>query len=1519
MKLSSISMFRPAFKGVEYVKNQFGDIYYHFNYPYNSGDVDEKAKAKNEKKEFEGYQQKCTLKIFKMTPDGKSIVSELLTKDVPPEGVSINFKEYDVKPSDKVAYTFEITDNYGKRECGSDVGRNYYMDNDRYSVLALDTLKPTVNGSGYLLMPDSFAPGYVYKGFREENPDDISKIELNKELRDKAEKSPRTFSNMYGGGLAGMTAKIPYLKERGIKIVFGTPITGGDTVSAFKYWPENLFQIAGGIGEMHNYEDYMAELYKNGMVFVMDAPLTSEGLGGIHHQYALKWGDTDNQMKHWFRMENIENDQIGYGIVGKYSEGLRHYIVNAPNKFTVKDGQISYSEINENYDPKKPTWIQYYDKDYVSRELVDKKQLLDKYDKMATKNPLQTATHDETVVNSHYVMTKADYNAYLKNIDTLNEMNKNPKTAMDINSKEGTVYLSNFPRTKLFEKKETGELSWDANTDMIKLRYFDSAYDYKSKETVPVDAAGYTPANNEIQDMAVKYGEYWTKKSLDIQNIYTAQTLGNIGNADEAKATIEELIKDKKLPEEAGLSLEVLQNIDLDLYNLEIPEITAETLITKTIMNLPLESLTFSKDTLGVLSTSYFTPHAALHSQVGMSRYELEQQDNPQFIEYLNERYGYKDVYEKMNKMFKGEIFDFTRQVLERADESLPDDKKIFADSSKNILTPYGYYVTKYFAEDAARYILTKAIVSDTPAKINSKGQIIYDHDYLRENSSLEHIGVNGHTPKYEAELLAKQIKAGLKAYSTDSDEINFVKNALLKRFENVNLNAFKYAEAMVNNANLGLQWRIDALKDVEDIDSCLNQNEVREKVHNNLVSFWRSFADGVAKYNPGTCIYDEITDIDKIKVDGKDFGAHFMQDSNHTTEAAYGYFFTDVMKIFTGESAKAALEGGYFGGSSYSGFRDSQNAINNQLKELFTKPYYLDYMRHLYTFGGNHDKPRLAYCMMIDQRLVHADINNLPDSDGNRIAALLMITGATDMKDMPYDYVYNKDYRNYINENYLMGASNTAIANGKAIRDRLNEVLSGDLSGAEISKLYNAVTALVNGNFTIEPEKRASFNDYKTAMAEVLDIARNNGLNLHLGENDLSGLIDNLQKKSKEIGIWEASQGKLSQYSEFYTDSDVPHKILVLANILRKTVEFKLDDIAKYSTQNRDDVLNRLNSAIKTYMHKYTAQDVQDDLDKHLVYQLTRNDNERNAFGGEDIREAIRLVFAKAGLEEKTEAQFKLFKALNDPAVAKVKMYMRILASLPGVPTLYAGDELAMGGAEKKAKNIDLKNRNALLFSMLEGDSEEAKYYNKLNEEFKEISNIRANEDMAPLNNGTPYYIAPQYYGDVVLPSMFTMDKNGSAVVSLFNVAGISPTDRVNMPKTNYVELDSIKLNSTWYDDGDSKNSVKPLGIAGLSLATGMVFKNLISSDNTIYKVVKEGADYCIKRFDGKNPIKIVLSNGTMKDCVFTLYHNAKKLHFKGGNRREYYNPQFNIVSNPYHYLNENNKCGEKLSVISK
>ena len=59
-------------------------------------------------------------------------------------------------------YSYEISDFQGDS-----------INNYKYTLVSRKGTTPTVQGAGYLAMPDSFKPGVMYRGFTEENTGEL--------------------------------------------------------------------------------------------------------------------------------------------------------------------------------------------------------------------------------------------------------------------------------------------------------------------------------------------------------------------------------------------------------------------------------------------------------------------------------------------------------------------------------------------------------------------------------------------------------------------------------------------------------------------------------------------------------------------------------------------------------------------------------------------------------------------------------------------------------------------------------------------------------------------------------------------------------------------------------------------------------------------------------------------------------------------------------------------------------------------------------------------------------------------------------------------------------------------------------------------------------------------------------------------------------------------------------------------------------------------------------------------------
>ncbi|MCQ2755185.1 MAG: hypothetical protein MJ231_09125, partial [bacterium] len=538
----------------------------------------------------------------------------------------------------------------------------------------------------------------------------------------------------------------------GIKKLIMTPIWGNDNKSSHHYWNKNDMQIPDEIGSVENYESMIRKLFQNGMQYVDDFAVTSEGLEGIHVQYALRWANQNPQTYYWFRMNGLENGPLTLGIVPKNKENLRHRIVNPS---VIYNPETKTIEQNPEYNPHRETYFQIYDASQVSEEqLADKNKLIKKYNNIHSENKLLINNSNETVINYAF---EIDPDEYKNRLEEFVKLNKTAEKPIELNSPEGTMFIGQFSHFKIGTEAE-GAVFWDANKDILKRNYYISPYDEKLISAIPDlnerDAVRelIKRANIEVQDMAIQAGVYRTQLVNDIQNLYTAQMLKNATTYNDIKNLI-----GVKLPKEAMLDEDAIQNVLDGWYNLS-PKGTEpkDDITVRALMKLPLDSLELGENTTGVLSTSFFTNRAPSESEIGLSRYEFYQQGSGIYSPYHL-------TYHDADNLYATKLKDFTWEIIEKVNSSSPEK---LIDSNGNY-TEYGEYVINLLGKDIAKYAFLKALTGDKlQAKMFSddilKGKINYNYPEIKEITTLKALGINASSPAEEAKALLRRISTGL-------------------------------------------------------------------------------------------------------------------------------------------------------------------------------------------------------------------------------------------------------------------------------------------------------------------------------------------------------------------------------------------------------------------------------------------------------------------------------------------------------------------------------------------------------------------------------------------------------------------------------------------------------------------------------------------------------------------------------------------------------------------------------------
>lgn len=1595
----------PNFKGYQHVKNETGETVLKFNYPYN---------YKNED---------CELVFYKVTPtenyNYKVDEKPIYTVKMKPEGVNVNLQDVtNLDKEEAIAYKVVRKDKNGKviwegpdtgvqmrklndNEYGFRVHQDYKWDTNQtkdgkfiptheyldgptdyaYTLLTRNGTTPTVQGAAYLAIPDSFKPGMKYKGFDDPN---TGEIYYDKDYQKEMEGVIKSFSNRFGGGIAGLQAGIPYLKKSGYKLLFSLPTANGDDKSAPGYWNKNNFQVSPDMGNLENYKSFLKELYRNGMGYVYDGTFTSEGLEGIHFQYALRWANRNPQTYYWFRLNGLKDTSIGLGVLPTKADTLAHRIINAPYNYELQSDGTYKAVANPDYKSDRETLVQIYDKTQVSENQIKSlDNAIKTYQRLKAGNELDKITYDDTLIN--YVF-QIDPKEYKDRINVINDLNKNFGKNIKLDTPDGTIMACNFSNFHI-DKDANGTVNWDANKDMIKLNFHISGYDEKLLQAIPniaqrsQERAMIERGTKEVRDLTVQTVRYLMQTAKDVQTKYTAQTVG----AAKTIEALDKLIKDEKLPAETKITPEMLNNILNGRYMLA-PKGTLDKDDTtvKALMELPLDALEFGENTVGVLSTSYLSNRATTDETIGVSRFDLMKQNNPHLVE------PYANVYKKMNSLYQNELKSFADKVIKNVNDK-SSEKLLDANGD---YTEYGEYVINLIGKDIARYAFFKSLTGENlRTKILPDGEMTYDYDKLKAETTLKGLGINAHSPEDEAMQLEKKIEKGLKKLS-DSD-VNYVADAVSKQIAGTDTMSFRIAEALVDKSGLGLNMRLDAAKDVMDQDAIRNRDNDFDDVNNETIKFWKQAVNAIKDVNPNAYIVAELTDIealmkDKYGYDGSkaypyngmtDIGSRFngvpdfmtklFNETGITTEAAYSYFFTEMLNVFARNFENGGLNSKWVGSYNYL----SHDSIKEKI-ELLLATRSPDFLRNLYIFAGNHDKPRLIHGIALDMALFYSNGENKE----HMLEALRILTNSDKVEDIPIELrlgVTNPDLKRTISFN--------AVAQSQLLRAVINEDLKGIVSEADIENLNKAIVDLTNGHYLTD-EKNINYqtvdikelSSLENAFAAILDMAEKYGLKLSDAE----------KKKLIEETIKNANSKDLSDY-QVLRDLDWDVEV-VGVELKEKNNNYAKDILGVKSDYNNYSLyavqLARLlrdsyngtnkeavNFAIKDFVEKFDRNTVRShttELPKLEPQAIIKN---KMGYARRDLRTVAEMLVKQ--VEYKTGKPFAnketvintIYKSATEPAEAKAQMLMAYYGALFGIPQMYAGDEMGMTGLEEKAKNIYQQNRNVLPWTQIDENNIIGNYRNAVMQGMNSaLTGYKSNPELHALNDGTPYSADVVVNGrnraevkqrihditnelkneknadkikqleeerrklikDLAKIAFMSQSANGDMTVSIFYAGDINHESRHDY-FADHPEITDEASRKKFFEDNNietinPKNKYIPIqakteidaielpvnaaaGAAVAALPVGAVFMNANLRDKARYVVNEAGK--IVKEGGGK----IILDGLTAKNGVMVLKHIV----FKG---RPYYNKKYHIASNFYQNVETTHaEEGTKLSIIAK
>ncbi len=816
-------------------------------------------------------------------------------------------------------------------------------------------------GSMKLVIIDSQKVGYVYN--------DKNMIVEDKTLKQRGLDGIKTITNKYGGTLAGLEQDIEDGAYAPYRRIISLPVFTDDDFSAHAYWNKNCMQMASSLGNINNYASLQRKMFAHGLNFVSDGAFVNEGLEGIHFKNMLRWGENSPYF-YWFKAGNLKDNPLSLGIFSKNKEFIGVKLVNHPK--------------NSQYDAKRPTYIQFYDKRLVTPlQINDKQNLIESYKmKMSVDNVYQMHTHNDSIYPYAFEINPETYDI---NLERLKEYNRiNPHKKINLDSYIAARFLSKAENYNVDGKFESGFETWDANPDIAKLNFAFSYNDVQTIKNLPMnlrkaEEEKILRGNYQVQDYAVTSGQYWTQKTDDILRLYTAQLLKNpdAENPQQVYDNIQNISDNKILPQsiKAEVSKEEVENVLIGAYNnkRKLSNGDKKAQILEGLMNTPLDTFEFGDNLTAVLASPLISKRASVKSDIGLSRYEVYQNGNKNLPE------EYRKTYNMMDKIYEQEMSKFALKILNAVDEQQKPDRKLF---NGDEVTTYGKYVLPLLLPEIAKFAAVKTFAPKVKVTVNEEnGEIAYDYKALKQ-THLETIGVKKSlTPEDEAIKVLTKLKTGIPAINANSQKQ--LVEALSKSLAGTNLASFQLADLIIDKTQSGLDWRIDAAKDIADVQALRAKKQDFEKTWQTIIDFWKSFNDGVLSKNPNSYIVAEVTDKDDLHNHG--YGGNsskfheqssilkkFFRETGMSAKAQYSFIFNDLPMMFAQNSET---------GKSF----DTDEARQKKIYEIFNvnngnylRNGTLDSIIYAYTFIGNHDKPRALHAAALDMNFFYTNLNDV-------------------------------------------------------------------------------------------------------------------------------------------------------------------------------------------------------------------------------------------------------------------------------------------------------------------------------------------------------------------------------------------------------------------------------------------------------------------------------------------------------------------------------------------------------------
>jgi hypothetical protein len=634
----------------------------------------------------------------------------------------------------------------------------------------------------------------------------------------------RNHFNRYGGNEKGLEELLPVLHRVGIRSLLTKPFIGGDNLSSHRYWTVDPFVLNSSFSGKQAFQRFLNTALDHGMKLYNDGAFVTQGLNGAQFLSLI----TDRQNSpywHWFThpeeinrrridhtgkltLPRLAHDGMVFGVLPTRLLTNGHRVID----FEHFDFRIINNPDAPDYDSRKPTLIELYDPTVQAED--------------GTPRP-----HDRVILHSEDSVQNYRFPVPVEELKEKNRQIASRKLT-DTERKRLMMEWKHFRLKEAALDNSTHK--WDGQINVAKMNM----------------------RNPEVIAYLKDAVQYWTRfvSTTYIDRVAQALHRARLENPDAKPETLIQKITNPTskpnpayaLPPVEFPELETLTPGEIKQALNQITRGEADavpaSLAKKLLNEYPLMALELPITFKSILSYPDLRPALQGTSEHRFQKLWREViQNDASRIPFIGA--GFETFERRLQK----KMAEVVSRLTPQAQEKLKDPQ-------------LQSLILNQLAETLFMKIFTDLDVSNPQTADNLTAQQVEDALYRVVPGSILR-----NNPISASKLLPGFMKQRLEHVSSEP-----LAKLLETRLQNLDSESVALAKAVLNKREFGLNWRLDAAKDVADMDKVFNaepedrpwlfQEEMRFIRH-----FWSTLSGVIRREFPKSSIIAELTDFETL------------------------------------------------------------------------------------------------------------------------------------------------------------------------------------------------------------------------------------------------------------------------------------------------------------------------------------------------------------------------------------------------------------------------------------------------------------------------------------------------------------------------------------------------------------------------------------------------------------------------------------------------------------------------------